>query len=391
MKPKGFILYKNGEYDHVSEEKMIKRLKSKMNKIDLILIPYLPHYEQLPVFIPVNPSKELLFARAEVQFVTTIYTLNLDNQPDEPCEIHQVIHEPEIAFSLFEFINILFYPSKVYGYLEMTGMCEASPMDYVNTICIDGIAIQLFDSQNHEIFYEHKLLDRAEEVCDQYFFGGDRYWSNMFDFEKELNYFIPQFSKIVEKKGYNSIGVIELQKSWCEVECEKTWSAKDLNPKALYLYHIGPFNAYALLEGNNIRLIEQTGCAKGCLFSLTDDLYSREELRYRKWGDIDCNDKILEAFSISMNNIPYYESFFIDIDTVEEVLSICIFADIFLQYIRYVLWNGIMDGDDESKNYVSALVIGDGSDFENSKKFIVNNTSDLNPNEMIDRFINLLS
>jgi len=392
MKPKGFILYKNGSWDYVSESKMKKKLH-KLNRIKLLLIPYLRENDSIKVFIPVNPVKELLFHRASVQFITSVYTMNYEEK-EYPVTKEPVIGEEEYTYSLFEFINLLFYPSKVYGYLEMTGLCDASPGSYkeaqfANTLCIDGVSIKLYN-QNDSIFWSaSKVIEREDQIDEMYFCSGERYWLDMFDFEKELCHFIPKFSMIVEKPKFNSIRVIELSETWRGLESSdlRKHGKTVCPPNQMYLYHTDSFNSYALVDGKTINKIDNLPVLECMVCSICNDLYTREDLKYHTWGDSACKERIQLALSESMTNICAYEIFLTTFTEIGEILSLVIYADILLMYIQYVLFSGIMSGlqPPDGESYESIIAIANNTDFDSS--IIITSGDQVNPEDLLDKII----
>ena len=277
LKKKNFIIfYRDGTYDKVNEITLRNEIATNCNSITQIVARVFD--TDLPVYIPINPTKLLLFSTAEVKFITAIYTADYD-RTDVPPDVTFDESEPIKVNSILEFANALNYAYKVRSFMDIVGTCEeAYPSSIANFLMVDGVSIILKDS-NDKIIYDESIVvetsERMNSIAEAVFDEDAAIIANeMLDEFTNLSDFITPFG---------DIGRHEIKLNGSKYKIETHHKPFSLDKPYLFQVYLGNF--YILLDGEFIHYLNNK--IGECCFLVTRS----EERRVGKECSILCRSR----------------------------------------------------------------------------------------------------
>lgn len=325
---KSIVLYKNGKYKYVKEEKLKNLISTKLDKIKLILIPYLESTEY--VYIPCKPVKELLFDSAEIQFVTSIFTISIEVDDDA---VNHMIGNRCKTSSIYEFINYIYYAAKVIGNLNWQyENLDYGPEVYVNLMTITGLYIRLFDKYGKNI-YEYKKMECDYELDDNGRLEFCDFYTEMIEIIYDLKgiwHFIPILGQAEIKLKHSPASIILGDEYYIE-------STQVIDSKRDYLYLMNNFNAFILTSGENLEKLLNAPKLECRFYSIIQSKWDKEQIENFKY--------MLERSD--MRDFDYYEEYIFGLVSLSSMLELIIYQKELLSYFIYVFYMAVMESRGE--------------------------------------------
>lgn len=348
LKKKNFIIfYRDGTYDKVNEITLRNEIATNCNSITQIVARVFD--TDLPVYIPINPTKLLLFSTAEVKFITAIYTADYD-RTDVPPDVTFDESEPIKVNSILEFANALNYAYKVRSFMDIVGTCEeAYPSSIANFLMVDGVSIILKDS-NDKIIYDESIVvetsERMNSIAEAVFDEDAAIIANeMLDEFTNLSDFITPFG---------DIGRHEIKLNGSKYKIETHHKPFSLDKPYLFQVYLGNF--YILLDGEFIHYLNNK--IGECCFLVTNlALNERFKKDFGPWDD-SVKPLLKDAMMTDPYSIDYYLQFAVYTRHAEDYMQMLAYIKPYLDYVRYVLYRAILEESEVAPNIRSFIVYG---------------------------------
>lgn len=340
MKP--ILLYSDGRYEKVKlkklEETLYPILKRNSKELSLILIPY--YEKQSKIYIPVRPSKDLIFDHAKIQFFTSLYNLDYDTGSFEilPCD-----HPPIECNSLIEFINALFYFYKVDGFNDAVYSFDYGSIYVSNVISIEGIFIETYTKENDVLFQYEGEHSKMELDFPQ---------SSMPEFSTSeddgIENFIPLMRYLVKKADLGSSIALD----------NSTWFIKrKIRGDYKFLSSLNRYNCYRVTtEEEQERFMKAPAITLKYLNLITDSYYMRETEWIKNWKSAKTYREIRSRIETG-DEIDYLFTYETEIVYANDFMELLSFANVMIEYQRYILFSGVYGGEGEPDNYRVIMVL----------------------------------
>ena len=337
---KGIILYKDGTYKKASEDKIRIELKERCDCIHFLMIPVLG--KDIKTFIPVIPSKYLLFHHGFIRFLTSVYMQDWDMGTNDSTG---VFSRKEEVGGIFEFINSLHYAYVIRGcdkvFYKEPG--ERLTVEYFNESVIDAVQIELYDSENNQLY--KSIIAESPEARKRVIMSDEWYdvWPNsMLDPFTNLTEFIIDFQNFSDPTMDRYPLFIRMNNGY--------WVVDNIaRSKHTYLYMLSDFNAYCIITGGDITLIGKAPVYCGTLTSLMLDDQKSGALQI--WSDVEEDLKKFLSNESDIGNYigPHcgnwsiYDEIYYKLQYTDDILGFCIWCDVILDNMRFILHTGVME------------------------------------------------
>lgn len=354
---KSILFYRNHKYQKVKQKNLMEVLHREIpnQSLELILIPYLSGEGN--IYIPVRPSRDLLFQYATIQMITTVHMIDFDMNHVDGYPNHG---EEQRYDDLISFINALFYYYKLHGFnMIMEGVEESYPMD-ISILAMDYVKITTYNRKNEILFQseEHnpRLAKFYEKGFTQYDFSE---LVNIYEYSYEgIDAFIFPLKEL--RRDPNAYYAFEFHSN-------HRWKSdgREESRDQIALVHMLYFNCYCTVDQEEVDFFQKAPALEVNLATLKRDTSLIEEDDMKKisywienWYSVDAYRSIRETIKTGMNEISYYHSYMYSVTYLDEYLSFLFFGDILGFYTRYILYYAVFEQHGSIDDYHSIISIG---------------------------------